>query len=483
MKLFTSITAKLAIWWLCVIFVFNGTLIVLYFNIRQMMTISTHIVEQQNKISTTSKKMIETLLYMEEMSKKYALLQKESYIEQFDQNKQIYFNDLVTVMALSRGDTEKPSDWDSIYAQFLPYNVPRAKNITMDELGLFWIPEKTLTAWTHAISDLRQENDQRIEASNLELHRRGEWALKSGLIAVAVCALLATLSILFLSRAIIGPIKTLLKGFQTLSSQQPQRLIEYRKEDEFGKLADAFNALARRLQREEEMRSDFIDMLSHEIRTPLTSISESVNLIEEGLMGPVNERQRKFLTIAANEIDRVVDLLNHLLEVSSLEKEGMDLELAPIDPQAFIEGCIAVMAPLAMAKKIDIEALVPPDMPSVPADPEKLRQVMSNLLGNAIKFSPQKAMVKVFAGVYNDQKTFRFSVSDTGPGIKTSETALIFDKYYRGTDMKSHMDGAGLGLHISKHIIEAHDGRLWVESQIGQGSTFSVDLPLKIEES
>lgn len=479
MKIFTGITGKLTIWWLCFILVFNGTLIVLYFNIRQMMTISTRIVEQQNKVSATSKKMIETLLYMEETSKKYALLQKESYIEAFDESKQLFSNDLALVVALNQRDSEAPDGWNLIYTQFQSYTASSTKNSSLDDLDLFWIPEKTLTAWTHAISDLRQENDQRIEASNLELHRQGEWALKSGLIAVAVCAVLAILGILFLSRAIVGPIKTLLKGFQTLSSQQPQQLIEYRKEDEFGQLAEAFNALARRLQREDQMRTDFIDMLSHEIRTPLTSISESVNLIEEGLMGPVNDRQGKFLEIAANEIDRVIDLLNHLLEVSSLEKEGMDLELAPIDPQAFIEGCIAVVSPLAMVKNIEIESLVPSDLPSVSADPEKLRQVMGNLLGNAIKFSPQKAMIKVFAGVQKDQKTFRFSVSDTGPGIKASEAALIFDKYYRGADMKNHMDGAGLGLNISKHIIEAHSGSLWVESQIGQGSTFYVDLPLK----
>lgn len=479
MKFFTGITGKLTIWWLCVIFIFNGTLIVLYFNIRQMMTISTRIVEQQNKVSATSKKMIETLLYMEGTSKKFALLQEESYIEQFDQSKQIFLSDLVTVMALSQGGAETPSGWNSIYEQYRPYNASLIENTTPNPSNLFWIPEKTLTAWTHAISKLRQENDQRIEASNLELHHRGEWILKSGLIAVAVCAVLAILSIIFLSRAIVGPIKTLLKGFQTLSSQQPQRLIEYRKEDEFGQLADAFNSLVRRLQREEEMRTDFIDMLSHEIRTPLTSISESVNLIEEGLMGPVNDRQCKFLTIATDEIDRVVDLLHYLLEVSSLEKEGMDLESAPIDPQAFVEGCIAMVAPLAMAKKIEIRASVQPDELSVFADPERLRQVMNNLLGNAIKFSPQKTTVTVFAGVQKNRKTFRFSVSDTGPGIEASEVALIFDKYYRGTEVKRHMDGTGLGLNISKLIIEAHGGRLWVNSQIGQGSTFYVDLPLK----
>lgn len=479
MKIITTITAKLAIWWLCVILMFNGALIVSYVNIRQMMTISTHIVNQQNKISATSKKMIETLFYMEEASKKYALLKKENYIEQFDQSKQLFYNDLVAVLALSQGATDAPNSWNLIYNQFQPYNESSIENRASGRLGLFWIPEKMLTVWANAISDLQQENDQRIEASNLELHQRGELAMKIGQLAVAACGLMAILSILFLSRAIIDPIKTLLKGFQTLNRQKPQRLIEYHKEDEFGQLANEFNALAQRLQQEEEMRTDFIDILSHEIRTPLTSISESVNLIEEGLMGPVNERQIKFLTIAANEIDRVIDLLNHLLQASSLEKARVDIALASIDPKAFIEGCIEVMAPLAVTKEIEIETVLPPDVPPLFADPERLRQVINNLLGNAIKFSPHKASVKITADAQKDQKRFRFSVSDTGPGIKASETELIFDKYYRGAKTKGHMDGTGLGLNISKHIIEAHGGRLWVESQIGQGSTFYVDLPLK----
>ncbi|PIE71762.1 MAG: hypothetical protein CSA22_01170 [Deltaproteobacteria bacterium] len=476
MKMFAGITAKVAIWWMGVILIFNGTFLVLYHNIRQMMTISTRIVERQNTISSTAKRMIETLLEMEEAGRKYALLQTDNYVERFDEGKTRFFNDLITVMALMPADNASARGWKALHDAFQPYKVDLPKNGAAETPARFWISEETLTAWAHSISEMRLANDQRIKASNLELHRRGEWALRSGLVVAFVCMVLAAASILFLYRSIIGPIKTLLKGFQSLSSQQPQQLIAYEKEDEFGRLADAFNALVRRLQREEEMRSDFINMLSHEIRTPLTSISESVSLINEGLMGPVSTRQSRFLTIATKEIERVVALLNHLLEVSSLEKRGVKLEMTPIHPRAFIEDCLSVVASPAMAKKITLDVCVDPQAPSVVADPDRLRQVMINLVDNAIKFSSPGGVVTISAGIVEGQRCFRFSVSDTGPGIASGEDALIFDKYYRSRGVKEHLDGTGLGLTISKQIIDAHGGRLWVESEVGQGSTFYIDL-------
>ena len=158
------------------------------------------------------------------------------------------------------------------------------------------------------------------------------------MIAVGVFFLLGALGIVFLSKAIIGPIKTLVKGLQSISKQHPQRLIEYHKTNEFGRLAEAFNNMAVRLQHEEQMRTDFIATLSHEIRSPLTSILESVNLIEEGLIGTVNEQQRKFLKIASSEIDRVVDLLNHLLQVVCIRTtDGNNIDfLQGLDSQCYL---------------------------------------------------------------------------------------------------------------------------------------------------
>ena len=474
-RLTSSITGKLILWWLCFILVLNGSLIVIYTNIRQMMKISTEIVTRHNPISSASERMIEALLFMEETREKYTLLEKESYVEQFGNSKNEFFMDLVRAINSSKPDSES---WERIYDEFKSYNVINLNADDPEAGKQFWIQDDVINQWIDTIWVLRLENESRIVDANLELHRWGNRALQSGLIAVGVFFLLGVLGILFLSKAIIGPIKTLVKGLQSISKQHPQRLIEYHKTDEFGQLADAFNNMADRLQHEEKMRTDFIATLSHEIRSPLTSILESVNLIEEGLIGPVNAQQRKFLEIAANEIDRVVDLLNHLLQVSHFEKGDLEIDHQKIDTGEFIPGCIEFIAPHAKTKNISITSSIPTDMPEVLADPERLRQIMDNLLGNAVKFSPPNGRVQVEAGFDHALKKIWFAIKDEGPGIEPSDAKHIFDKYYRGKNGRRQVDGVGLGLSISKLIVEAHGGRIWLKSQVGQGSTFGFDLPM-----
>jgi signal transduction histidine kinase len=242
-------------------------------------------------------------------------------------------------------------------------------------------------------------------------------------------------------------------------------------------LAGAFNEMALRLKEEEQMRSDFISMLSHEIRTPLTSIRESVNMIAEEVMGTINERQRKFLEIASSEIGRIGKLLNHLMQVSRLGAGAIKIRPLSVETSAFVSKCIDGLISSAEAKSIKIEREIPAAIPRVRGDPEHLQQVFVNLLGNAIKFSPRGSKVSVRIEANKRAPDIGFFVSDNGPGIQEEEQSLIFNKYYQARRVRSHMDGVGLGLHITKQIVEAHGGKLWVKSEIGKGSTFAFTLP------
>jgi signal transduction histidine kinase len=227
------------------------------------------------------------------------------------------------------------------------------------------------------------------------------------------------------------------------------------------------------------MRSDFIAMLSHEIRTPLTSIRESVNMIAEELMGPINERQQRFLEIAGGEIERISDLLSHLMQVSRLEAGALKIDLRPLDPAVFTSNCIYRVGPAAEAKGITIESQIPARMPFIMGDPDNLQQVLLNLLGNAIKFSPPNTavIVSVARDHSADGLKLDFSVADAGPGIPEEEQPLVFHKYYRAVGAREQVDGVGLGLSISKYIVEAHGGTIWVKSRVGEGSIFGFTLP------
>ena len=176
------------------------------------------------------------------------------------------------------------------------------------------------------------------------LNQRGQRAVRLGFIGLGFSILVGLLGSIFLTHSMNRPLRELRRGIRAISHEGLSQPIRILSRDEFGELAGAFNEMAALLKEEERMRSDFISMLSHEIRTPLTSIRESVNMISEELMGPINDRQRRFLEIASGEIERITDLLSHLMQVSRLEAGVVKIDLRPLDPSCFhdqlhLSGC------------------------------------------------------------------------------------------------------------------------------------------------
>lgn len=476
---------KLLIWYFALIFIFYGTMVVLFVHIQQIMDISGKVVNRNFKVSSASKKMVESLLWMAENENKYHLLQKEEYRFYFMDGQRQYEASLSEILRIDPGPSQDNGPWRELFAEYVGL-LPAGLEGPMEpeQPRDFWIGESVINDWVHRISKARSENEQEIEAGMRTLNRRGEMAERWGFVGLGFSVFLALLGMVFLSRSINRPLRELRRGIRSVSQDGLAEPIHIHSKDEFGELAAAFNDMTERLREEERMRSDFISMLSHEIRTPLTSIRESVNLIEEEVMGPVNAQQRRFLQIASREIDRITDLLKHLLQVSRLEAGAVKLELRSLDPSVFVFGSIERVMPAAEGKGIRIVTEVPSHVPEIMGDSGNLQQVLLNLLGNAIKFSPpgSDVVVRVAPDVSGVVKGLAFSVSDRGPGIPEQELSMVFHKYYRASGVRNEVDGVGLGLSISKHIVEAHGGVIWVKSALGRGSTFGFTLPLQTEE-
>jgi signal transduction histidine kinase len=244
-----------------------------------------------------------------------------------------------------------------------------------------------------------------------------------------------------------------------------------------GDLAQAFNNMTGRLQEEERMRQDFIAMLSHEIRTPLTSIRESVDLVADGVFGEVNEKQHHFLDISRQEALRLTNLLERLMKVSSLESQRLRLVTAPLDASALALGAVERLQSTALAKNITLKTELPEQFVFVEADQEHVTQVLANLLGNAVKFSPPDSVVRLSVTPEPTGNAVIFCVVDEGPGIALEEQSRIFLKYYREPSVRGSVAGLGLGLSIAKGIVEAHGGTMWVNSAPGCGASFCFSLP------
>src|SRR5262245_9405034 len=233
----------------------------------------------------------------------------------------------------------------------------------------------------------------------------------------------------------------------------------------------------RRLKELDKMKSDFVSNVSHELRTPLTSIKGSVDNMLDGLTGSLNEKQIRYLNRIKSNTDRLSRLINDLLDLSRIESGHVEVRPTNLPLTALAEEVAEHMKALAAEKLIRIE--IPPADPKVTAwaDRDKVTQVLMNLISNAVKFTPRDGKITV-ALEKNGSDYIQISVADTGPGILPEERNRIFSKFYQVANVdKQKPKGSGLGLAISKALVEIHGGKIWMDSEVGRGSTFYFTLP------
>ncbi|MGB9716445.1 MAG: ATP-binding protein [Thermodesulfovibrionales bacterium] len=232
------------------------------------------------------------------------------------------------------------------------------------------------------------------------------------------------------------------------------------------------------LKRLDEIKSEFVSIASHELRTPLASIKNAVQLILRGKTGEINENQRKFLQMAERNIDRLTNLLNNLLDLSRIESGKILMNFEEISLRGTIEFSLSSFKAQVDAKSINLLMDVPEDIPNVYGDREKLEQILTNLIGNALKFTPEGGFISVSARPFNE-KMVAVSVKDTGIGIPEDQLDKVFEKFHQVEgSLTRTVQGTGLGLAITKGLVEAGHGKIWVESKLGKGSTFTFTLPI-----
>jgi PAS domain S-box-containing protein len=225
------------------------------------------------------------------------------------------------------------------------------------------------------------------------------------------------------------------------------------------------------------LKTNFTSMVSHELRTPLTAIKEGIGIVLDGSAGDINEDQKDFLDTAKRNVDRLARLINDVLDFTKFKGGKMKLKMSEEDISMSIREVVKSQGPVAKEKGLYLKAEVGPDLPKLRFDPDKMIQVLINLVQNAIKFT-KKGGITIIAEVENDN--VRVSVNDTGIGIKSVDLSKAFQEFRQLGDVTTgEGGGSGLGLSISKEIIDQHGGRIWAESAYGKGSQFKFTLPIK----
>ncbi|MEI6044390.1 MAG: ATP-binding protein [Chloroflexota bacterium] len=231
--------------------------------------------------------------------------------------------------------------------------------------------------------------------------------------------------------------------------------------------------------RVDRMKTEFISLVSHELRTPLTSIKGYVELVLDGDTGPINELQHRFLETARNSSDRLVSLINDLLDVSRIESGKIQLEQGLLYLKRSIHSVIEALHLTAEQRDLHFHLTFPPELPPAWADRDRVTQILTNLISNAVKYSRQGGEIGVTARQSADQQFLEIEVQDNGIGMTEEEQKQLFSQFFRSSNPAVRsISGTGLGLTITKSLVEMHGGQIWVESKLGVGSTFGFSLPV-----
>lgn len=305
-----------------------------------------------------------------------------------------------------------------------------------------------------------------------EFQKAFRGSLGISIVAAGIAALLVSF---LLSRGITTPIFAMTEASRRLAEGKYDERVEINNENELGQLAHSFNILAGKLERVEEMRRQLIGDVAHELRTPLTAIKGTMEALEDGVLPATADTYQD----VQREADRLSRLVDDLQELSRVEAKAYELSLMPVSLGTPLQTIEKRFHPLFAAKHVDFKLVHPDALPIVSVDEGRLIQVFTNLLNNALYYTPEEG--KVTLRVETKLDHLLISIKDTGIGIPPDELKQVFTRFYRIDKSRSrHAGGSGIGLTITKHLVEAHGGKIWVESEgKGQGSSFKFTLPLQ----
>lgn len=323
---------------------------------------------------------------------------------------------------------------------------------------------------------LQEQTRERVSA----VAAQAEAARRSALLLLGGAAVLAVLIGLWLTQSVSGPIDELDLGMRAVSEGDFGHPlgIDAARRDEFGRLAASYNSMATQLRELDRLKAEFVSVASHELKTPINVITGYLQLLKEHVYGPLTERQSEVLQTLAAQGKSLSRLVRGLLDVSRFEAGGGRIDPRPIALPAFLGDLERTFRVLAIQREVQFEVARESALPAeVVWDPEQMNEVLGNLLSNAFKFTPTGGQVRL--SVRHESNAVQMTVADTGAGIPAAQLPYVFEKFYTADNQTTGLKGTGLGLAIAKGIVTSHGGGISVQSTVGVGTSFTIQLPLR----
>ncbi|KKP98843.1 MAG: Two-component sensor kinase [Parcubacteria group bacterium GW2011_GWD2_38_12] len=391
------------------------------------------------------------------------------------------FNYNLDVIAATAGDREEPNKDSEQYKQIrndiisgksasASYNrIHEGQEVEVNVMPIYLNPQN------------RSEIVGLVEVHNIVnafQDRINDLRFRMALATIILIIVLAVVLVLFLRREIIVPIKEYSAVAQKVASGDLNQRIEKTSKDEIGRFGDVFNLMVSNLRELDKLKSEFISVAAHQLRTPLSAVKWAVKMVIDGDVGPVNEEQKNILDQGYKSNERMIALINDLLDVSRIEAGRFEYEFLESSLEDLIETSIQEFQQIVKHKSISLKYHKPEKpLPKVKMDSLKLKMVIENLVDNAVKYTAPGGQVEVLFKYY--RSIIEVIVSDSGVGIPKDQLPQLFSKFFRAKNViRMQTDGTGLGLFIAKKIVEEHGGIIWVESEEGRGTKMHFTLPI-----
>ena len=479
-----SIFWRLALSSLAIIIVVAGVNFYALSQLRQLTVLSTELVSYHYPAIDTAKHLLAGLMTQLRSEKKYLAVLDPIFLKDFDDEAAEFRRTLTTLLEQEpAGDAQRllkkleqvHQEYDSMFRDTATQRAGRSPRPPGYEARRDTLMAR-MTDALDAYVNLHEERVSTLAGDSRARSARAEVMTQQLVVAAVLLGLglagIATYSILY-------PLRRLQEHIGRIGRGQFGGSVDVDAPSDLRELVDTVNWMGKKLQELDDMKAEFLAHVSHELRTPLASIREGTQLLLDEVPGPLSREQRDTLRIIMDSSERLIRLIATLLDLSKMEAGMMEYRIVPTDLTRIAETSVSKVRLLAEGKRIQILTETPPGRLQVPADGPRLEQVLDNLLSNALKFSPEGATVNLRMEPDARAGVVRISVSDTGPGIPVEDLPHIFERFYQGRRQARHaVAGSGLGLALAKKVVEAHRGRIRVESDVGKGTTVRIVLPL-----
>jgi signal transduction histidine kinase len=455
------IAYKLLFWCISMILIFFLTTGYLLDGLRAVVSSSSQIVNVNHRAAEGAERMMQQVLNALEYTKRYRILENEQDRAAYRSVLLEYGRNLDTL-----GEGEQ--------ATVLKGHFALAVNGEGEWVGE---PDEAVGQWLETLAAVRDENRSRMRSDLESLTARSQSAATIGLAGMIISLLFGLSGSVLIAVLLNRSLRELRSGITRLHRTGAFEPVRRRSGDELGDLAVAFNQMAARLSKEEELRLEFLAMLNHEMEAPLHTIEESLGRVAKESTDRLTPAQQRVLTICEREVNRLSHLMNRLLRLSTFEVGGMPVNPKPLDVKTLLDDTVERIQPAAQAKEVQLSISGLKGPLTVLGDSEHIRQVLLNLFGNALSRSTSGSTIGVRVDPGPDGERLLFRIGDKGAEIPLEEQERLFEPYYRSSFLGDE-EHAGLDLSISKRIVEVHGGSMWYVNKPGRGNIFGFSLPM-----